>query len=689
MSARVFALGIGLALALPAAGQSIRTFTEAPAGPESRPLGYPVPLPIASLTPVDGFRSHESLVARLQQLDLASDDLEGRVVGQTLRGRPIRAYVVSDPDGRSVDGEIEGTFFVNATTHAREWQAPEVATGIIEYLVAESGDASLVRYVLDNTRLVIIPVQNVDGLLQTQRFPTRAIVGQDPTNPGDWPRDGRMRRKNLRDADEVLETFADHLGGVDLNRNHPPFWATSGSSSGDPRNLVYHGTSPHSEPEHQALLSALALVPPASVRLGQDLHSFSMVFLSESSASEPRTNLIRDRIVELMRNHHAATAISARFPQGRLYRHQPSPPGGGIGSLDEYLATTYQIPAWTLELEPLQSGLEYGGTADSHSGFVLPAAEIRRVRDGWARAHVAALYHVAGPPYLESLTVRDAETGERRRVAGWTAGEGGRVLLVQRDAPLLAGRRYRVELTFSKPMRVDAGGTAAGLAGLAAPAAPLLALDAGAASSTATGADWQARRGDYRRYRYDTLWADLAAPAGQGLATLRVDAGDLVGMRLDAEPRSPVDWRRGAWRGWQDSAGVEGDAGGEDRSHRLALATTEVETTQVTMLRSRIEEGESAVLLVDRRLPGPALRLAARVVGLTGSAADVVLGATELAWADGESGLRSLRVDAVRDTESEGEERIAIQLEIRAGATALRGAAPVITIAPRLLPREE
>jgi hypothetical protein len=161
-------------------------------------------------------------------------------------------------------------------------------------------------------------------------------------------------------------------------------------------------------------------------------------------------------------------------------------------------------------------------------------------------------------------------------------------------------------------------------------------------------------------------------------------------MGLDAEPGSPVDWQRGAWRGWQSEAGVEGDVGGVDRNHRVSVVASEVEPTQVMLLRDRIEEGESAALLIERLAPGPALEIGVRVVGLTGSVADVTLGANTVSWSQGESGPRVLSIAAVRDTLAEGPEAVAAQLEVRSGMTALRGAAPIVTIggAPQL-PQEE
>jgi hypothetical protein len=183
-----FALAV-LAMSIAATGQAqqLRTYTQSQVGPTFLTYGLPVPEPIESLTPVDGFRSYASLEARLQSLALSSPDLSAHDVGPTLQGRALWAYVVSDENGVDVEGRPEAAFFINANTHAREWAAPEVSTGTVERLVELADDGGINRYLLDNTRLVIIPVHNVDGLLQTQRFPTQVLVGSDP----DFPMTGR------------------------------------------------------------------------------------------------------------------------------------------------------------------------------------------------------------------------------------------------------------------------------------------------------------------------------------------------------------------------------------------------------------------------------------------------------------------------------------------------------------------
>ena len=152
MSARLLTTAVALCLSAAAGAQQIRTFTETASEPNALVYGLPVPLPINSLTPVDGFRSYASLEARLQALALESPDLAAHDIGRSTANRVQWAYVASDEDGIDVEGRPEAAFFINATTHAREWAAPEVATGTLERLLAGASDEGIVRYVLEKTQ---------------------------------------------------------------------------------------------------------------------------------------------------------------------------------------------------------------------------------------------------------------------------------------------------------------------------------------------------------------------------------------------------------------------------------------------------------------------------------------------------------------------------------------------------------
>ena len=231
---------------------------DAPASDNSKiALGYPVPIPVDTPLPFAGFRSYSGLHTRHQDLANTSPWSHAIELGNTRNGRTIWIYQLGDADHLTVYGVPEQAMLTNGGIHAREWQSPEVATGIIELLVLAEDDDHLISYLRDNANVMVIPVLNVDGFLQTQRTPSENWMGTDPDNPEYSPRDGRMRRKNMLGPDEDLLSSGDHLFGVDLNRNNPPYWATNPNrSSAQPGSIVHHGASAHSEPETQALEAA-------------------------------------------------------------------------------------------------------------------------------------------------------------------------------------------------------------------------------------------------------------------------------------------------------------------------------------------------------------------------------------------------------------------------------------------------
>jgi len=563
---------IGLLIATAANAQVIQTYTQTQTGANLRPLGYRVPIPVQSLTPVDGFRTYDSLNARLQALALESADVAAHQVGTTLGGRPMWAYVVSSEGSTDAEGRAKPAFFINATTHAREWAVPEVSVGLIEHMATSAASDGLVRYLLDNTRLVIVPVQNIDGFRQTQRFPTQVIVGRDPDVPNDWPRDGRMRRKNMRGVDEVLTSFGDHLGGIDLNRNHPPFWGTTTDPRlTNPSSLIYRGTSPRSEPEAQAILNAADLGPASRMRLGIDLHSHSKVFFS-SSTGRTRLNLIQRQLIQTIGAHHQAVPTATGEANGRIYVDVPDPPNSGIGTHAEYFAYEWLVPAWTLELEPGNLGAnEYGGFGDSHGGFILPESQAKRVREAWTQSHLIGFYFMAGPPHVQSISLsRPDGDALLQRVAWVRNGAGAVVRSLQTNATsrIYVGQNLKATLAFSKPMRVLSAATATGIPGVQIEILPKVWLvRAGVRTPLDVG---QGRWLTSERYpgTADRFEFSFVSPSDTGEFRFEVETTDLVGLALDANPATPVDWESGAWSDWNASSNsdVDTDSGGIDGS---------------------------------------------------------------------------------------------------------------------------
>lgn len=581
---RIAALLAATALGATLARAAEIRFTENTAGATSIALGYPVPLPVNSQTPVAGFRRYDALEARLQDLALASPDLAREELGTTLRNRVVPLYRAGDEDTLTVEGFPEPAALINGGIHAREWASPEVVTGLLERLLARAGTPALERYLLDNLSLSAIPALNVDGFLQTQRYPDRALQTEfagEPQNEN-WPRDGRMQRKNMRDKDEILCAaddpacvVKDGMAGVDLNRNNAPYFATSNRSSSDPASIVFHGSAAASEPETRLLQTAATRAPASRLRLYIDVHSFSQIYYGVDTGNA-RHDANQTRLAGVMR------AVNAN-----RYGYDPTPGGVGIGSTDEYFATTYQIPAYTLEIEPGPIGAQqYGGFGYSHDGFILPASQIERVRNELVDATLLGLYQQAGPPSVRAVELRERDSGTVVYAAEWQkSGTAQRQLVVSTRAALRTGIDYRLWIAFNKPMRArDGSGAVANYRGQSVALAPAITLEGidsgGAGFSQALGTPvdgWRAgvgARPAALRYGDDAYQTEFRLPAtlpvtGARRVNLKLDVADLSGLRLDANPGTASDWSGGAWSGYESSDGTAADAGGEDRSLRI------------------------------------------------------------------------------------------------------------------------
>ncbi|MFK7887783.1 MAG: M14 family zinc carboxypeptidase [Gammaproteobacteria bacterium] len=551
----------------PACSERRFEITESDTGADSLALGYPVPIPVDSMTAVDGFRAYASLHAQHQALFLASDNIQGRIVGQTLAGRDIWAYQLGDADALTVDGRAEPAVMLNGTIHAREWQSPEVVTEVFEQLNEISTDGGFGQYLAENLNVVIVPVLNVDGFLQTQRFPISVAATQQQ------PRDGRMRRKNMRLpsgaglVDESIDTSAGQFDGVDLNRNSVHGHGLNNGSSSNPISLVYRGSAAASEPEIQALIQAATLGPGNRLRFYVDAHSFTRQFFVPSTTNF-RRNAITQSLAERMR-----AALNFR------YFVNVDPVGTQIGTTADYFAIEFQVPSWTLEIEPRAGGQDYGGTDQSHSGFVLPDSEIARVRDEVTLMMLLGYYRQSGPPAVKAAQINRVSDGATMYRADWqqTAGAATRTLAVSVDEALLAGEEYDLWVGFTKPMRYSEDGiSAVRFNGQSATDIGAVSLDAGAAEDAAqfpiTGdlSNWLSTPGGapsgFDTYKFDAFSTRFTAPtvSNSSAFSLALDVPDLSQLALDANPATVVDWQTGNWTGYDDEFGDTGDSGGAD-----------------------------------------------------------------------------------------------------------------------------
>jgi len=552
-------------------------------------LGYPLPIPVDTPLPFDGFRSYAGLHMRHQDLAASTKYVHPEPIGTTLAGRTIWAYRLGDADRLTIDGLPEPATLINGGIHAREWQSPEVVTGVLELLALHENDRHFYDYLRDNVNMVVIPTLNIDGFMHTQRTPALNYLGSDPGFPDHWPRDGRMRRKNMRATDEDLLTTMDHLNGVDLNRNNEPFWATDPDrSSADSASLVYHGSKAQSESETQALDTAAALGPVGRLRIYTDVHSFSLVHFWVVTDNDRLARQTED-VLKTFTDHHIA------FPAAKWYAYADRfsvAKNRGIGTTDEYFTNIYQVPSWTLEVEPSAGqsfhaplpggGADYDGVHENgHDGFILPESQIRRVREQLAQSFAAVYYRQAGPPSIQSLRILDAQTGAVIYEAAWDiVDQQTRELYVNQLQPLQIGRSYDFWLSFNKPMRWREAGEVVpfpGQPGSGLDVAASVLVNNAAMNTTLAGTDWLNEPGGapdgYVNYQDDALKLSFIFPddthnrdlvAGGVNAVLRLRTADITGMRTDTNPGTIADWQDGHWTAYEDSSGNDSDFGGFD-----------------------------------------------------------------------------------------------------------------------------
>jgi hypothetical protein len=597
-------------------------------------LGYPVPIPVDTPLPFAGFRTYSGLHARHQDLANTSPLSTAIAVGETRAGRTIWTYQLGDEDHTTIYGIPEQAMLTNAGIHAREWQSPEVATGIIELLVLSPEDNHLISYLRDNANVLVLPVLNVDGFLQTQRTPTLNWMGTDPNDPGFSPRDGRMRRKNMLGADEDLSTVADHLEGVDLNRNNAPYWSTSGSSSGFSGSIVHHGAGPHSEPETQALEAAAQLGPAEQLSMYTDMHSFSQVHFWVRGSNTRLTNLTQN-LLSTFSNHHV------NFAAGKFYHFgsaQEVALNRGIGTTDEYFTHIYQVPSWTLEIEPSNGasyhaplpgvGADYGGLArNGHDGFILPESEVERVRTELAQTFAVAYYQQTAPPSVVAVRLIDDLSGAVVFEAEWdVTSDTTRELYSFQAQPLQLERDYRYWLAFDKPMRWRSNGEVVPLPGQPDSTLDLdasMQLDGMEITVIPGMGEWLDQAGNapdaYLNYRDDALAIGFRLPAdannlglvnGEVTATLFNSSTDMSNTRTDANPATVARWENGGWSGYEDSNGNDNqDTGGADSTIRFQVTSdllgnpfvVEAGTSSAWFDPGRSGEGFLLEILADNR----------------------------------------------------------------------------------------
>ena len=223
---------------------------EASPGPRIAPPGF------APRTDYRRLADYESEILALA--DMYPAIARSFTLNQTsFEGRNVFGIEVAGNVG-AVDGRP--TVLIDGIHHAREWPAGEYPMMFAHHLLTGYGTDPRITALLDSCRVAIVPIMNVDGFY----YARESIIPDNPNLAAVAGGTGRYWRKNRRVSPVNMPHPRNNPAayGVDPNRNYPLNWGrTTGelivnqfvpvlsTTSPNPTDQTYFGTSPLSEPE--------------------------------------------------------------------------------------------------------------------------------------------------------------------------------------------------------------------------------------------------------------------------------------------------------------------------------------------------------------------------------------------------------------------------------------------------------
>jgi carboxypeptidase T len=239
---------------------------------------------------------------------------------------------------------------INSTIHAREYTTAELVTQFGEYLVNQYGINADATWMLDYHEIHLVLQSNPDGRKKAET----GILWRKNTNP--------------------IICGVNNNRGIDLNRNFAPpapnQWNCCGGSSGNACAETYHGPSPASEPETQAVQSyALSIFPdygdpgngnppPADAAgLFIDIHSYSQLVLWPWGGTTTQA----PNATQLQTLGRKFAYFNNYLPEQSIYLYATD------GTTIDYTYGTLGVSAYTFEL-----GTNFFQDCGTFTGTILP-----------------------------------------------------------------------------------------------------------------------------------------------------------------------------------------------------------------------------------------------------------------------------------------------------------------------------
>jgi hypothetical protein len=331
------------------------------------------------------FKQYSEIHSYVDNIAATRPDLASvEQIGTSIEGRAINAITISAPDAPGNAVADRPAIVFNGCQHAREWISPMTVTYLASRFVDEYDTNTDVQQILNNSRIIIVPVVNPDGYVFS------------------WS-DSRFWRKNRRVNAGSTEF------GVDLNRNWGFEWGNEGSSP-SPGSDIYRGPEPFSEPETSAMV-ALADELGDDLVAHIDFHSFSQLVLWPFGYERDVVTPEPDRTIfdTLARDMTSTILDAGGVPYTAMQSVDLYP---AAGTCSDWFYGDRDATSFTVELRP----------ASSNPGFDLPPEEILpTAHENWPAAILFAQRTTqaliitgeqptlipAGEPYPVSITITE------------------------------------------------------------------------------------------------------------------------------------------------------------------------------------------------------------------------------------------------------------------------------------------
>jgi murein tripeptide amidase MpaA len=257
--------------------------------------------------------------------------------GFSIEGRNLFYIKITNPGSATAS---KSNIYILGCHHAREWISVEVPLLFAQYLLENYGSNPQAARAVNGSVIYILPIVNPDG----QEYSIHNY---------------RMWRKNRKD-NGYYNSY-----GVDINRNYGYFWSyDDDGSSPNPWSEVYRGAYAFSEPETQAIRNLLQANPPTGLIT---YHSYSQSilyawnYMNQTTTDDAEMQTIAKNMADLIKQVNGRQYIYGNGADA-LYTTN--------GDTVDYVYGTYKVPAYTIELPPVEfiSG-----------GFIISEDEINSV----------------------------------------------------------------------------------------------------------------------------------------------------------------------------------------------------------------------------------------------------------------------------------------------------------------------